>query len=308
MLFRLIIRLLQRHIHFVNASLQQKCFRLRQLGGSGTVPAAQQIVRGHAFLHILHRLPQTAARAQIQSQNTGRAEGPDALLAERLRSAAQQLVGTPVMLAHTGDAVEGQKAQNNLQLAVIIIALTLAERSVALQRRYVPFLDLQHFRHHVQRKHAAHNNQHRLRILPQYFRRTFSQPVEKMLPVLRAHRPVAQLLHCSQQAVKITAAVQPVQRFLVLLLLCVPLPQTTEVHLLLCLRQQAESMTRCLLQHMMTAQSAVGQPDNKGVAFQQSAYRLPAACAVGKGHLLRRKLLRLPHKQQQALLLRRQRL
>ena len=187
------------------------------------MPAAQQIVRRHAFLHILHRLPQTAARAQIQSQNTGRAEGPDALLAERLRCAAQQLVGTPMMPTHAGDAVEGQKAQNNLQLAVIIIALVLAERSVALQCRHVPFLDLQHFRHHVQRKHAAHNNQHRLRILPQDFRRTFAQPVEKMLPVLRAHRPVAQLLHCSQQAVKITAAVQPVQRFLVLLLLRIPL-------------------------------------------------------------------------------------
>ena len=66
-------------------------------------------------------------------------------------------------------------------------------------------------------------------------------------------------------------------------------------------------MARCLLQHMMTAQSAVRQPDNKGVAFQQPAYRLSAACAVGIGHLLRRKLLRLPHKQQQALLLRRQR-
>ena len=187
------------------------------------MPAAQQIVRGHALLHILHRLPQTAARAQIQSQNTGRAKGPDALFAERLRRAAQQLVGTPMMLAHTGDAVEGQKAQDNLQLAVIIIALVLAERSVALQCRHVPFLDLQHFRHHVQRKHAAHNYQHRLRILPQDFRRTFAQPVEKMLPVLRAHRPVAQLLHCSQQAVKITAAVQPVQRFLVLLLLRIPL-------------------------------------------------------------------------------------
>ena len=298
MLFRLIIRLLQRHIHFVNASLQQKCFRLRQLSGSGTMPAAQQIVRWHTLLHILHRLPQTAARAQIQPQNTGRAEGPDALLAERLRSTAQQLVGTPVMLAHTGDAVEGQKAQNNLQLAVIIIALALAERSVALQRRYIPFLNLQHFRHHVQRKHTAHNNQHRLRILPQYFRRTFVQPVEKMLPVLRAHRPVAQLLHCSQQTVKITAAVQPVKRFLVLLLLCVPLSQTAEVHLLLRLRQQAESVARRLLQHMMTAKSAVGQPDNKGITFQQSAYRLSAACAVGKGHLLRRKFLRLPHKQQ----------
>ena len=81
MLFRLIIRLLQRHIHFVNASLQQKCFRLRQLGRTGTVPAAQQIVRRHTILHILHRLPQTAARAQIQPQNTGRTEGPDALLA-----------------------------------------------------------------------------------------------------------------------------------------------------------------------------------------------------------------------------------
>ena len=54
------------------------------------------------------------------------------------------------MLAHAGDAVEGQKAQDNLQLAVIIIALPLAEGSIALQRRYVPFLDLQHFRHHVQ--------------------------------------------------------------------------------------------------------------------------------------------------------------
>ena len=95
------------------------------------------------------------------------------------------------MLAHAGNAVEGQKAQDNLQLAVIIIALTLAEGSVALQRRYIPFLDLQHFRHHVQRKHAPHNYQHRLRILPQDFRRTFAQPVEKMLPVLRAHGPVA---------------------------------------------------------------------------------------------------------------------
>ena len=65
-------------------------------------------------------------------------------------------------------------------------------------------------------------------------------------------------------------------------------------------------MARCLLQHMVTAQSAVGQPDNKGVAFQQPAYRLSTACAVGIGHLLRRKLLRLPHKQQQTLLLRRQ--
>ena len=211
------------------------------------------------------------------------------------------------MLAHTGNAVEGQKAQNNLQLAVIIITLALAERSIALQRRHVPFLDLQHFRHHIQRKHAAHNYQHRLRILPQDFRRTFAQPVEKMLPVLRAHRPVAQLLHCSQQAVKITAAVQPVQRFLVLPLLRVPLSQATEVHLLLSLRQQAEGMARCLLQHMVTPQSAVGQPDNKGIAFQQSAYRFSAACAVGKGHLLRSEFLRLPHKQQQTLLLRRQR-
>ena len=128
-----------------------------------------------------------------------------------------------------------------------------------------------------------------------------------MLPVLRAHRPVAQLLHCSQQTVKITATVQPVQRFLVLSLLCVPLSQATEIPLLLCLGQQAEGVSRCLLQHMMTAQSAVGQPDNEGVAFQQPAYRLSAACAVGKGHLLRREFLRLPHKQQQALLLRWQR-
>ena len=77
--------------------------------------------------------------------------------------------------------------------------------------------------------------------------------------------------------------------------------------MLLRLGQQAEGVSRCLLQHMMTAQSAVGQPDNEGVAFQQPAYRLLAACAVGKGHLLRRKFLRLPHKQQQTLLLRRQR-
>ena len=81
MLFRLIIRLLQRHIHFVDASLQQKCFCLRQLGSTGTVPAAKQIVWWHALLHILHRLPQTAARAQIQPQYTGRTKGPNALLA-----------------------------------------------------------------------------------------------------------------------------------------------------------------------------------------------------------------------------------